>query len=241
MSNAALTRLALARSALVKASDAVGLPQRDLQQARRLTLSTGLAGLDAALAGGLPRGQLVELIGHHSSGRMALSLKLLTEATREGEPVALVDVPDALDPQDLDPETRKRVLWVRPEGVLPALQAVDLLLDGGGFSMVALYLVGLMVPRRAPGVVSLARIAPTAWARLVRRAESTQTTLLAITDGSPAWCPGAFASVALTVKRRRVHWLGGRNLLDGVLSEVSITRQRNRPAGGPPIAWGQPR
>src|SRR5437763_5719987 len=77
--------------------------------------STGYATLDARLAGGIPRGQVSELVGPRSSGRTALTLQLLAAATNRGELVALVDALDMLDVEsaaaagiDLD-----RLLWIR--------------------------------------------------------------------------------------------------------------------------------
>ena len=65
--------------------------------------------------GGLPRGQLSDMAGPHSSGRTTLLLQMLAAATRRGEIAALVDTFDRLDLAsvvaagvDLD-----RLLWVR--------------------------------------------------------------------------------------------------------------------------------
>ncbi|MGH9330658.1 MAG: hypothetical protein ACRD09_09455 [Vicinamibacterales bacterium] len=41
---------------------------------------TGLAGLDAALGGGLPRGELSEIVGPRSSGRTSVALTVLAAA-----------------------------------------------------------------------------------------------------------------------------------------------------------------
>jgi len=74
--------------------------------------------VDACLRGGLPRGQLSELTGACSSGRMTLLLRLMAAATRRGEIAALVDTHDRLDVAsaaaagvDLD-----RLLWIRGSG-----------------------------------------------------------------------------------------------------------------------------
>src|SRR5262249_60030347 len=77
--------------------------------------ATGIHALDARLGGGLPRGQVSELVGPRSSGRTSLVLQMLAAATARGEIVALVDALDTLDVEsavaagiDLD-----RLLWVR--------------------------------------------------------------------------------------------------------------------------------
>jgi recombination protein RecA len=76
---------------------------------------TGLDALDSRLEGGLPRGEVSELVGPRSSGRSSLLYTMLAAAARRGELVALIDVLDTFDPEsaascgiDL-----ARLLWVR--------------------------------------------------------------------------------------------------------------------------------
>jgi hypothetical protein len=77
--------------------------------------ATGLAPIDERLDGGLPRGQLSEVVGPRSSGRTAVVLSALAAAASRGEVVALVDTFDTFDP----PSARacgvdlSRLLWVR--------------------------------------------------------------------------------------------------------------------------------
>ncbi len=143
-------------------------------------VSSGIAAMDA-LTGGLPRGCLTEICGPASSGRTTLLLAALAAATRRGECCALVDASDALDPQsaaaagvELD-----RLLWVRcgensPEKSLEQLlRATDLLLESGGFGLIALDLGDL--PERAAR-----RIPLTTWFRFRRAVEHTPTVLLAV-------------------------------------------------------------
>ncbi len=234
MATAQATRLEEARRVLADASGRVGVvPTGAEGGARPRVIATGVSGLDALLGGGLERGHLIELTGPPASGRMALTLHLLDQATHRGEPVALIDVVDALNPGDIDPALRPRVLWVRPRGVLAGLQAVDLLLDAGGFSLVVLYLVGA-TPRGQRGE----RVAGSAWARLARRAEATRTTLLAVTDGSAAQAPGSFAAVSLGMRSRRVRWVGGRNLLEAVEGEIVLVRHRRGWGVGRSVRFG---
>lgn len=219
-------RLALARRALHEVSSQVGLVVRPGDAGSRpAVLPTGIAALDAALDGGLPRGRIVSLTGARSSGRMALTLRLLARATHRGEPAALIDAADALDPADLHPDERARLLWVRPRTVLAALQSADLILDAGGFAMAALYLVG--VRERVPA---------SAWSRLAQRAAQANTTLLVVGEGGVS-APGSFAAVSLASRRRRVRWMGAR-LLDAVQGELVVLRRRGGASGGAPIPFG---
>ena len=54
-------------------------------------IAIDIAALDACLRGGLPRGQLSEIVGSASSGRTALVLQTIAASTRRGEIAALVD------------------------------------------------------------------------------------------------------------------------------------------------------
>lgn len=238
MSSAALDlRLVAARRALSEASEHLGIvvptARSTAVRARAATVPTGIAALDDALQGGLPRGRISELSGARSSGRMSVALHLLAHASSSGEPVALVDPADALEPRDLDPDERPRVLWVRPDDLHAALRCADLVLDGGGFAMVALYLVGTGPSRTLPRGVPAS-----AWARLAQRAERANTAVLAVTDGDPRFRPGAFAAVGLAVEQREARWVGGARLLDGVEGELRVRRLRG---GAPPdggFRWG---
>ena len=76
---------------------------------------TGVTELDAVLAGGFPRGSLVELCGPASSGRTSLAFSLLAQATERQEACAFVDVSDSLDPISLAAAGAElaRLLWIR--------------------------------------------------------------------------------------------------------------------------------
>lgn len=232
-------RLAAARRVLAETSQHLGVvvpvARAPGGRTRPTVVSTGIAPLDHALHGGLPRGRISELTGARSSGRMAVTLHLLAHASAAGEPVALIDVADALEPEDLSPDERARLLWVRPPDLHAALRCADLILDGGGFALVALYLVG-----GAPSKVLARGVPASAWARLAQRAGSANAALLVVTDGDPRLRPGAFAAVGLAVQRRRALWVGGAPLLDGVEAEIMVRRLRGGAAPAEGFRWGSP-
>jgi recombination protein RecA len=143
--------------------------------------STGLAWLDAQMAGGWPYGETSEIVGPVSSGRTAVLGASLAAATQRGELAALVDPGDHFDPVtaaslgvDLD-----RVLWARGDAADPAgpraleraIKAFGLVLDGGGFGLVA-----LDVSEMAPA--TLARLPFTTWRRLQRLVGGRDTVAL---------------------------------------------------------------
>lgn len=90
------------------------------------TCATGIGELDRALGGGLPHGQVSEVVGPRSSGRMGFVCALLASVTRRGDLAALVDVADAFDPGCAHQAgvVLPRMLWVRGRaGVSPATEA----------------------------------------------------------------------------------------------------------------------
>ena len=143
-----------------------------------------VAPLDACLLGGLPYGQLCEIAGPQSSGRTTLLLTLMAAATARGGIAALVDTTDRFDVASavaagIDLE---RLLWVRgyatahsdrANGALSALEraikALNLILQAGGFSVVAIDLTDV------PAAL-LKRLPFTTWLRLQRAIEGRDTT-----------------------------------------------------------------
>ena len=62
-------------------------------------VSTGALSLDLALGiGGLPRGRIVELYGHESSGKTTLALHAVANVQKAGGVAAFIDAEHALDP-----------------------------------------------------------------------------------------------------------------------------------------------
>jgi len=178
-------------------------------------LPTGLAVLDDALDGGLPRGRVTELAGPPSAGRTGLACAIAASATRAGETIAWVDAEDALEPASAAAAdvALARVLWVRPRNVPDAFRAAEILLGAGGFGLVVLD-------------VGSGRREPILWPRLARAAERTGSTLLAIARCRQA---GTFAAIGLDVVARRVRWSGGPGrllLLEGIDARVTVARSR---------------
>lgn len=187
-------------------------------------LKTAVPALDRLLEGGLPRGQLVELVGGRSSGRFSTALSVLAAATSVGEAAALVDLGDGLDPAmaaamgvDLS-----RLLWVRPVQLKQALASAEMVL-GAGFPLVVVDL-GNPPIRGGRGVEA-------AWLRLARSARSHGSALLV---GSPYRVSGTAASVVLKASRSRAAWQGGEGspwLLGGFSAEIEIEKVRGRLPG----------
>jgi len=167
---------------------------------------SGIPEIDAA-TGGLPRGSLTEIFGAASSGRTSLLFSILAEAAAREEMCALVDAEDAFDPVSAAEAGAglNRLLWVRCSGSCherteQALKAADLLIQGGGFGVVAMDLGDL--PAAATRRISL-----TSWFRLRRAVENTPAVLVAVARQSHA---KTCASLMLECRRERETWSGAR-------------------------------
>jgi recombination protein RecA len=153
-----------------------------------------VAALDACLRGGLPRGQLSELAGPRSSGRMTLLLQMMAAATARGEIVALVDTLDRLDVTSAAAAgvDLSRLLWIRGQEISGragpcgpaspadraldrALKALNLVLQAGGFGVVAIDLAD--VP-----LAALRQIPFTTWMRVQRVIEGSDTACVLVTS-----------------------------------------------------------
>jgi hypothetical protein len=205
-------------------------------------LPIGIAALDAALGGGLMRGQLHEIVGPPSAGGTALLRAALASATRAGENCALIDPGDAFDPAGSGIDLG-RLLWVRPRDPVQALRAAEIALEAR-FSVVALDLgdVSVLPPPRQPrGVIQVVRfeskrLSPGAspWARLARRAEKTAGVLLLLARAAQA---GTFAAVTVELERGRAQWEGekgapGRSLR-AAQAVGAVARHKRMPPSGP--------
>ena len=149
----------------------------------------------------LPRGSLTEIHGPASSGRTSLLLSILAEATARQEICALVDAEDAFDPFSAAQAgvALDRLIWVRSShNAEHALKAADLLIQGGGFGVVALDL-GDTPPSTAR------RISMTSWFRLRRAIEHTPTVLISLSlQPNARTC----ASLLVECRRESAAWSG---------------------------------
>ncbi len=205
------------RHMLCRASDLIRKRRMEL---RENPLPTSLAGLDRLLGGGLPRGELVELVGRGSCGRFAALLAALRAVTGAGEAAALVDQGAQLDPQTaaeigIDLE---RLLWLRPQNLGDSLAATELLVHTG-FPLVALDLGLPPVRGRAP----LA-----AWLRVARNAAAHQAVVLV---GTPYRLSGCAAGVVVAAGRGRGDWSSGGafRLLNGLRAWFHLARRIGHP------------
>jgi|SRR5579859_946289 len=183
-------------------------------------LPSGTPAFDTVI-GGIPRGAVTDVFGPASSGRTSLLLALMAQATAREEFCALVDAVDAFDPASAAAAgvALDRLLWIRTGGNAEhALKATDLLLQAGGFGIVAMDL-GDIAPETAR------RISLASWYRLRRAVENTPTALVVI-ERTPL--ARACATLALECARGRIQWSGAPGCSQ-LLRGVTFAAERRKP------------
>ena len=202
-----------------------------VEQPAEACAQTGVAAVDACLRNGVPRGQLSELTGPRSAGCTSLLLQTLATATQRGELVALVDTFDRLDVASMEAAGAdlRRVLWIRgqasgpPEWALDrAFKAINLVLQAGGFGLVALDLAD--VPAR------LLRAVPfTTWLRVQRAVEGRDTACVLVAPEPIARSAGGL-TLTLT---GRTSWTGtsARPRVGGAEMKMRVVSPRRRVDG----------
>jgi hypothetical protein len=161
------------------------------------TVPSGIPQIDS-IAGGLPRGSLTEICGPSCSGRTSLLLSALASITAQPEACALIDARDAFDPHSAEAAgvNLENLLWVRCRDINQSLRAADLLLQGGGFGLIALDLSD--IPSQTVRYVPL-----NAWFRFRKTVEDTPTIFLLLEQESNA---KTCASLVLGLGMDSSHW-----------------------------------
>ena len=201
------------------------------------TVSAGIPEIDS-LAGGLPRGSLTEICGPSCSGRTSLLISALASRTMNEEVCALVDGCDTFDPHSAEAAgvELRQLLWVRCRNIDQSLRATDLLIQGGGFGLIALDLSD--VPPETVRYVPL-----NAWFRFRRAVEDTPTVLVVLEQEPHA---KTCASLVLRLGTEPAIWSATLEtaapnflqhpsacLLDGFEISAEVLRSRIQPINGP--------
>ena len=191
----------------------------------RWVVPTGVTDLDVRLGGGVPRGQLSEIVGPRSSGRLSILVSALAAATARGEAVALIDPLDMFDPVSASATLRHaqgrpehsrgttgidfaRMLWIRGEASTSA--RVSLSRDYGTLQKSldrAVKALNIVLQAGGFGVVAvdlaevaaqtIKRLPYTTWLRLQRVIEGSETACVLIGSEPIARSSGG-VSVQLT-------------------------------------------
>jgi recombination protein RecA len=193
---------------------------------------TDIAALDQQI-GGIPKSALTQICAEPlvSSGKTTLLMSLLARVTQAEQFCALVDASDSFDPASALAMNvcLSRLLWVRCgnanrlKPVEQAFKAADILVQNGGFSVIAIDLGNIEE-------AAIRKIPLTTWFRFARVVEKTPTALIVLMA-----CPAAQSCAALTLNigRSTTHWAGPEGIPHArMLSEVQfdfeIGRSRTR-------------
>jgi len=188
---------------------------------------TGLASVDREI-GGIPKGSLTQVCAPvgMSSGRTTLLLSLLAQVTSKEQFCAVVDANDCFDPESADAAgvCLSRLLWVRcsdrgMKSVEQAFKAADILIQNGGFGVIALDLgnVDEKLIRKIP---------LTTWFRFARVMETLPTALVVLLTHSAAQ-----SCAALTLNMDgSAQWSGSKvshtRLISSVQFDLEVGRTR---------------
>jgi recombination protein RecA len=209
------------------------------------------AAFDRGLAGGLPRGQVSEVVGPASSGRTSVAWAALAAATRRGESVAIIDTFDRFDPPTAQAcgIDLSRLLWVRGQAISKTTVAIDpawlpgvRAVNGPGTFMErvidrAIKSLNLVVQSGVCTLVvidlidvpanALRRLPASTWFRVERAIEGSDTAVL-ILAAQPVSRSTGGRSIALGAGQ--VMWTGDHDRsrrVSGVRSRAAITAARS--------------
>ena len=135
-------------------------------------VATGVAAIDAALGGGLPRGRITELVSTAPSTGGELVLGALLASTRSARlRVALIDAGDGFVPGNYTPDLLRHLVWVRAHSLAEAISCADVVVRDGNYAVMILDVRG--VPLR-----TLRQQPSHAWHRLRLSAEQSPGAVL---------------------------------------------------------------
>jgi hypothetical protein len=154
------------------------------------TLPTGIAALDRAIGGGLPRGRLTEVIGAMGSGKTTFMQRVVMAVVARGVGVAYIDASRTLAPRDWLEASHHagEGFWViRPTDPARGAWSADVLLRSGGF--------GLVVLDGAPPLTRAVTV------RLMQLARASDAALVAVGGDDYDWRASALgATVRLRIR-----------------------------------------
>lgn len=172
----------------------------------------------------LPRGGIAEVTGPRSSGRMAVILHVLAQATRQGEVCAVLDTHDQFSPHSAADAgvILRQIVWVRGQNrPNDMLRAADLLLHAGGFGVIVLDL-----PEVVPEVWN--RVPTSWWYRFQRAVQHTPSILLLCTAKPQA---RACAQTSIELVSPSFEWQG--NSCFALLHRMETFAHLRKPMGRP--------
>lgn len=191
---------------------------------------TGIAAIDREI-GGIPKGALTQVCApvDSTSGRTTLLLSLVAQVTGKEQFCALVDANDCFDPESADAVgvSLSRFLWVRcsrrgVKAVEQAFKAADILIQNGGFGVIALDLGNV--------AEKLIRNIPlTTWFRFARVMEALPTALVVLLTHSAAQsCAALTLHMDASAQWSGTETVSHTRLISNVQFDLEIGRTRSK-------------
>lgn len=162
------------------------------------TISTGSIAVDAVIGGGFPKGKIVDIVGHTSSGKTTLATTACATMQKENpeEVVAYLDVEQTFDPRyaealgvDLD-----RLILSQPGSGEETFETAEMLISSGLIKLLVIDSIAAMIPRAMierdftkevqPG--TSAKMIAQGLPKLVRLASQQKCTVILINQWKPA-------------------------------------------------------
>lgn len=218
------------------------------------SISTGSEELDEAIGiGGIPKGRIVEIFGHESSGKSTICLHAVAKAQENDGVAAYIDAEHAFDPayaRRIGVDVNNMLLS-QPDSAEEALDIVETLIRSGGVDLVVIDSVAALVPKdELTGEITdqfvglQARIMSRALRRLTGITAKTGCILVFINQlrekigirfGNPETTPGGralkfFSSLRLDV--RRIEKLVKGDEVIGSKVRVSVVKNKVAPPFG---------
>jgi len=215
------------------------------------TIPSGSIALDIALGvGGLPRGRVIELYGHESSGKTTVAQHAMASAQRLGGVAAMIDAEHALDPGyagrlGVDVEN---LLISQPDTGEQALEIAEALVRSGAVDVIVVDSVAALVPRAeiegemGDSHVGLqARLMSQALRKLVGAVSKSKTCLIFVNQirekvgvmfGSPEVTPGGRALkfyASMRIEVRRIETLKQGQETTGIRVRAKIVKNKVAP------------
>ncbi|MDR1911047.1 MAG: recombinase RecA [Helicobacteraceae bacterium] len=114
-------------------------------------ISTGSLGLDLALGvGGVPKGRIIEIYGHESSGKTTLALQIVAQSQKKGGICAFIDAEHALDIKyagNLGVDVAN-LLVSQPDYGEQALDIVETISRSGAIDVIVIDSVAALTPKK---------------------------------------------------------------------------------------------
>lgn len=113
-------------------------------------IPSGSLGLDLALGvKGYPRGRIIEIFGHESSGKTTLAIHAIAEVQKQGGVAAIIDAEHAFDPayaENLGVDVDK--LWIsQPDNGEQALDIAEQLIRSSAVDLIIIDSVAALTPK----------------------------------------------------------------------------------------------